>query len=272
MKARKPDPAMLERLRILDRLGEEISLAVRELYASLARAPATEFHFPTGAAAARAAGYAEEDLRHVPPSALERFAGVACPWKHERARPGERVLDLGCGAGTDLVIAARSVGDAGAVTGLDLTDAMVAAARATLAEAEIRNGAVVQARAPQLPPAPAPFDRVISNGVLNLVPDKDGTLRRLHQLLRPGGRLILADIALERPPAAACLARADLWAECLVGAFTEEDYLAALERTGFGEVKVHERRDYFATSPSEETRETARDLGGFAWVVSATRA
>lgn len=265
------DPAALERLRVLDRLGEEISRAVEALYSQVAGSPDDGFHFPTGRRAAELAGYARDDLDALPPEVVARFAGVGCPLPRARLAPGERVLDLGCGAGTDVLLAARRVGPTGSVVGLDLTDGMVRAARAAVDAQRLPNVRIVQARAPDLSPAGGPFDVVVSNGALNLVPDKRTTLRRVHQLLRPGGRLAFADIALERPPSAACLSSASLWAECLVGAFTEEDYLAALAEAGFVDVEASDQRDYFATSSSEETRETARDLGGFAWVVTARR-
>lgn len=268
----KVDAAALQRMRILDRLGEAIGEAVQALYAQVADAPETGFHFPTGHAAAAQAGYRDEDLAAVPDEVLARFAGVGCPWRAARPQPGARILDLGCGSGTDLFVAADAVGDAGEAVGLDMTPAMVARTRAALERHAVTNARVMQGRMPKFPAElDGPFDLVTSNGALNLVPEKEATLKRIHGLLAPEGRLVLADIALARPPSAACLANAELWAECLVGAFTEDAYLRALEGAGFSDVEVHARRDYFADSPSEATRETARDLGGFAWVVTARR-
>lgn len=264
------DPTTLARMRVLDVLGDEIGRAVTNLYRDVADDPSEGYHFPTGRRAAELAGYDEKDLAAVPEGTLARFAGVGCPFRYARPEPGDAVLDLGCGAGTDLFIAAHAVGEQGRVVGVDLTDRMVEAASSALDEAGIGHAEVVQARAPKLDVS-GPFDLVTSNGSLNLVPDKERTLARLHDLLRPGGRLVVADIALTHPPSMACLADAELWAECLVGAYTEERYLEALEAAGFEDVTVHERRDYFQHSPSEKTRETAKDLGAFAWVFEAAR-
>lgn len=265
-----PDPTMLARMRVLEVLGDEIGRAVTNLYRDVADDPSEGYHFPTGRRAAELAGYDEEDLAKVPDGTLARFAGVGCPFRYARPGSGDAVLDLGCGAGTDLFIAAQAVGKQGRVVGVDLTDRMVEAASSALEDAGIDHAEVVQARAPKLD-VTGRFDMVTSNGSLNLIPDKERTLSRLHDLTRPGGRLAVADIALEHPPSMACLADAELWAECLVGAYTEERYLEALETAGFEDVTVHERRDYFQHSPSEKTRETAKDLGAFAWVIEARR-
>lgn len=268
----RTDAAALARLRILNLLGEEIGRAVQELYLQVASRPDAGFHFPTGRRAAELAGYPSEALEGVPADVLARFAGVACPIDVAAFRPGERVLDLGCGGGTDLFIAAKKVGPQGRVVGVDLTPAMVASTRAAIEREGVENAEVLEARAPHIPDVPGgPVDVVTSNGSFNLIPEKEATLRRLYGLLKPGGRLVFSDIALTRPPAAACLRDAKLWAECLVGAFTEESYLQALHDAGFEEVQVHSRRDYFSESPSAATRKTAEDLGGFAWVVSARR-
>lgn len=262
------DATRLARLRVMDRLGAEIGRAVTALYTNVASDPRQGFHFPTGREAARLAGYSEEDLQKVPDAVVERFAGVGCPLRFATPRPGERVLDLGCGAGTDLFLAAHHVGPEGEVVGVDLTDPMVDTAQNALSEAHVRNARVVQGRAPRFD-VDGPFDLITSNGVLNLIPEKEAVLKRLHGLLRPGGRLVLSDIALSRPPEIACLANAQLWAECLVGAYTQDQYLNALEGAGFQEVQVHAKRDYFKHSASAETRKTASDLGAFAWVVTA---
>lgn len=264
-------PTDLDRLRILRLIGDEITRSVQELYTRVADAPDGGFHFPTGPDAARNAGYTEEELAWLPPEALERFAGVGHPLQAAPPAEGHHVLDLGCGGGVDLLLAARAVGPGGRAVGVDATERMVEHARAAASTADLGNVTVTHQRAPRVDPPGAPFDVVTSNGVLNLVPEKEATLDRLVDLMRPGARLVLSDIVLNVPPSTACLADASLWAECLVGAYTEDAYLTALQDAGFEDVTVHGRRDYFSTSPSERTRELAEDLGAFAWVVTATR-
>ncbi len=265
-----PTTTDLTRLRIMNQLGEEIGRAVSELYTQVAADPQQGFHFPTGPQAARTAGYAQADLDRVPDSVLQRFAGVGCPLDRVRLDPGSAVLDIGCGAGTDLIIAAARVGPTGRAVGIELTEPMANQAQRALEQAGLEHATVQQARVPSLP-VDGPFDVVTSNGVLNLVPEKERTLERIHEVLASGGRVSLADIVLTHPPSTACLMDTELWAECLVGAYTEEAYLAALEAAGFVDIEVHERRDYFRDSPSSKTRETAEDLGAFAWELTAQR-
>lgn len=257
-------------MRVMELLGEEIGEVVEDLYTSVAREPGQGFHFPTGPKAARLAGYTEDAINSAPDEVVERFAGVGCPLAHADLAEGQAVLDLGSGAGLDVFLAAQAVGPNGRVVGVDLTEDMVEIAGSALAEAGLDHARVVQERAPPLE-VEGPFDRVTSNGVLNLIPDKEQVLDRLHELLRPGGRLVLSDIVLSTPPSIACLSDAELWAECLVGSFTEDEYLQALEDAGFEDVDVRERRDYFQHSASKKTRETAEDLGAFAWVLTAER-
>jgi arsenite methyltransferase len=264
------DVTRLARLRVLDRLGAEIGRAVTALYTNVAEDPGKGFHFPTGRQAALLAGYTPDELEKVPPHVVDRFAGVGCPLRHAPPQSGEHVLDLGCGAGTDLFLAAHHVGKTGKVVGVDLTGPMIETCRQALEGAGVRHAQVIQGRAPRFD-VEGPFDLVTSNGVLNLIPEKEAVLTRLHELLREDGRIVLSDIALSKPPEVACLANAQLWAECLVGAYTEPQYLQALQEAGFVDVQVHEKRDYFKHSDSEETRKTASDLGAFAWVVTAKK-
>lgn len=264
------DPTRLSRMRVMDLLGGEIGRVVSELYTDVAEAPQREFHFPTGPRAVRLAGYPEEALERVPEHVLARFAGVGCPLEHVALEPGDAVLDIGSGSGTDLFLASHRVGPSGRVVGVDLTEQMVEVSQAALEEEGLHQAEVARSRAPEID-VDGRFDVVTSNGVVNLIPDKHGVLERLHELLEPGGRLVLADIALGEPPSRACLRDVELWAECLVGSFTEEEYLDALETTGFEEVTVEQRRDYFQHSSSEKTRRTAEDLDAFAWVLTARR-
>ncbi len=266
-----PDSTSLDRIRVLDRLGSEIGRAVSELYTQVASDPLAEFHFPTGREAALLAGYDAADLGEAPKDMVDRFAGVGCPLQNAAIEEGDRVLDVGSGAGLDLYLCAKRTGAQGEAVGIELTKAMVETAQETLGRHGVKNATVVQARAPKFQ-VDGPFDVITTNGVLNLIPEKERTLERLHELLAPGGTITIADIVLARPPAVACLADAKLWAECLVGAYTEETYVKAMKDAGFTDLKIHTRRDYFSNSSSKKTRETAADLGASAWELTAKRA
>jgi SAM-dependent methyltransferase len=183
---------------------------IKKTYSSVSQEPGRDFIFPTGRAWAEDLGYPDE-LANVPETAVESFAGVANPWTMGRLQPGERVLDLGSGAGTDSLIAAQRVGADGHVTGIDMTAAMLAKARAAVAEMGAANVEFVEAEAERLPFADASFDVVISNGVIDLVPDKDAVFAELHRVLVPGGRLQIADVTIQNPVSAEGRRNIDLW-------------------------------------------------------------
>jgi arsenite methyltransferase len=183
---------------------------IRKTYAAVSRDPETDFIFPTGRGWAEDLDYPGE-LARVPESVAQSFAGVANPFSLGRLERGERVLDLGSGAGTDSLIAAQMVGPEGRVTGLDMTPEMLAKARAGAADSGLENVAFVQGEAEQLPFPDESFDIVISNGVIDLVPDKDAVFDELHRVLVPGGRLQIADVTIQRPVSEEGRRKIDLW-------------------------------------------------------------
>ena len=183
---------------------------IKKTYASVSDEPDNDFIFPTGRAWAEDLGYPEE-LANVPEAAAESFAGVANPWAMGRLTRGERVLDLGSGAGTDSLIAAQMVGEQGHVTGIDMTQEMLAKARAAAAEMEATNVEFVEGEAERLPFPDASFDVVISNGVIDLVPDKDAVFAELFRALAPGGRIQVADVTIQNPVSAEGRRNIDLW-------------------------------------------------------------
>ena len=189
---------------------ELLKSEIKKTYAAVSQEPERDFIFPTGRAWAEDLGYPGE-LARVPESAVESFAGVANPWTMGRLAAGERVLDLGSGAGTDSLVAAQMVGPDGHVTGVDMTAAMLAKARAAATEMGVTNVEFVEGEAEGLPVADASFDVVISNGVIDLIPDKEAVFGEIHRVLVPGGRIQLADITIQRPVSDEGRRNIDLW-------------------------------------------------------------
>jgi SAM-dependent methyltransferase len=183
---------------------------IKKTYSSVSEEPERDFIFPTGRAWAEDLGYPGE-LATVPETAVESFAGVANPWTMGRLAPGERVLDLGSGAGTDSLVAVQMVGDDGHVTGIDMTDAMLAKARAASAEMGVANVEFVEAEAERLPFPDESFDVVISNGVIDLIPDKDAVFAEVFRVLVPGGRIQIADVTIQNPVSEEGRRNIDLW-------------------------------------------------------------
>jgi ubiquinone/menaquinone biosynthesis C-methylase UbiE len=173
----------------------------------------------------------------VPVSVLDSFAGCGNPLAIDTLNPGEVVLDLGSGAGLDCFLAAKKVGPEGQAIGLDMTDAMLEKARKNQALLGLTNVEFRKGEMEQMPIADASVDVIISNCVINLSPDKDGVFREAHRVLRPGGRLMVADIATvgELP---AELRTTEAWTGCIGGAIPLDDYLAKLKAAGFAAVQV----------------------------------
>lgn len=189
---------------------ELLKSEIKKTYSSVSDEPEREFVFPTGRAWAEDLGYPPE-LANVPDAAVESFAGVANPWQMGRLEPGGRVLDLGSGAGTDSLIAAQMVGPNGSVTGIDMTPAMLAKAREAAAEMGVTHAEFVEAEAELLPFADESFDVVISNGVIDLIPDKDAVFAELQRVLTPGGRIQIADVTIQNPVSEEGRRNIDLW-------------------------------------------------------------
>jgi len=183
---------------------------IKNTYASVSQEPDKDFIFPTGRSWAQDLDYPPE-LANVPDAAVESFAGVANPFSLGRLAPGERVLDLGCGAGTDSLVAAQMVGPEGSVTGIDMTPEMLAKARRASTEMQATNVEFVEGEIELLPFANESVDVVISNGVIDLLPDKDTVFAEIHRVLRPGGRIQLADVTIQQPVSEEGKRDIDLW-------------------------------------------------------------
>lgn len=189
----------------------ELRTAIRAEYEAVALNPKQGFHFHTGRRLTHLVGYQEEWLDGIPEPAIESFAGTGNPFAVGELQPGERVVDVGSGAGMDSLIAARMVGPAGRVIGVDMTPAMLDQARRSAAEAQLPNVEFREGLAEALPIPDGWADVVISNGVLNLIPDKTAALRQMARVLKPGGRLQIADILVQKEVSASAKRRIDLW-------------------------------------------------------------
>ena len=191
----------------VDVLREEI----QRTYTDVATDTQQEFIFPTGRQWAQELGYPEPELTHVPEATVASFAGVANHWTLGRIEPGSVVLDLGCGAGTDLLIAAQMTGPSGRAIGVDMTASMLERARASARWMGIDNLELHESLIEALPLEDASVDVVISNGVIDLVPDKDAVFDEIDRVLRPAGRLQLADVVIHHEVSEDARARIDLW-------------------------------------------------------------
>ena len=184
--------------------------AIQQTYTEVSTEPIQDFVFPTGRPWAQDLGYPEE-LARVPEQSVKSFAGVANPFSLGRIEPGSTVLDLGCGAGTDLLIAAQMVGADGRVIGIDMTATMLARARQSAEEVGLGNVELHEGLIESVPIADASVDVVISNGVIDLVPDKEAVFDEIDRVLRPGGRLQIADVVIHEEVSEDARKNIDLW-------------------------------------------------------------
>ena len=185
--------------------------AIRREYGTVAATPSQGFHFHTGRALTRIVGYEADWLEGIPETAVASFAGTGNPFSLGALSPGEQVVDVGCGAGIDSLIASRMVGPGGHVIGIDMTPGMLDRARRAAEEAGARNVEFLQGYMETLPIPDTWADVVISNGVLNLTPDKVKALGEMARVLKPGGRLQIGDITVDSPVPAASKQQIDLW-------------------------------------------------------------
>jgi len=190
---------------------EQLREAIRQEYGEVALKPNQGFHFHTGRPLAHMLGYDDQWLEGIPERSIESFAGTGNPFRLGLLQPGERVVDVGSGAGIDSLIAARMVGSEGWVIGVDMTPAMLEKAQRSAYEGGFPNVEFRQGLAESLPVLESWADVVISNGVLNLLPDKDAALREMARVLKPGGRLQIGDILVQKAVPQSAKRNIDLW-------------------------------------------------------------
>ena len=222
----------------------DLDRRVKEMYREVAEGPFNEFHFETGRALAERLGYPADELDAIPAEAIDSFAGVGYYFELAGITPGQTVVDLGSGSGMDSFLAARQTGASGRVVGIDMTDAQLAKSRRLASEHGIANVDFIEARIEELPLPDASADVVISNGVINLAPDKAIVFAEAARVLRPGGRLALADIVTSTQLPVGVTCDAALWAACIGGAMQRDDYRDAIESAGFDLDDLQENEQY----------------------------
>jgi len=239
---------------------DRLRAQVLDTYERVARDPDGEFHFHRGARyAAEYLRYDPAELALLPAECTARFAGVGNPLRIGPVHRGETVLDHACGGGMDVLLAARRVGPGGRVIGVDMTPAMREAAAAAARKAgfapivEIREGFFEQ-----LPVEDASVDVVLSNGVVNLSPDKAQVFREIYRVLKPGGRLYLADVVVQRELKHEVRNNPDLWAACIAGALPEPELATLALATGLRNPRIAARFDCFRNTSAEA--KVAQDL------------
>lgn len=239
-------PGATARARVDHRAVED---RVKAMYKAVAEEPRGRYHFEMGRTLAERLGYPAVALDLAPARAVDSFAGVGYFFDLAQLAAGEDVVDLGSGSGMDSFIAADAVGPTGTVTGVDMTREQLDKAAVLREEADVPWLRFIEGRIERLPLPDAAAEVVISNGVINLCPDKEQVFAEAHRVLRPGGRMAVADIVTTEHLTEQITRNADLWAACIGGAAQNEDYQRAVEAAGF-EITLMHRNDYRFISDS----------------------
>jgi len=227
------------RLRKLENMsGDEIKQAVKDKYSQVALTVGARFNFPVGRKFAESVGYPREVLDELPATMWESFTGAGNPQPYADPRPGETVLDLGCGAGLDLYFYATAVGEDGKLYGLDICEAMISKARKNLESVASRAVEFLNAAADAIPLPDASVDLVTSNGIYNLSPNKDAVMREVYRVLKPCGRTVFAEIVLKSPLPKEIRTNIDDWFRCIGGALPEAEFLSHLQAAGFHDART----------------------------------
>ena len=237
---------------------QELETKVKEMYRQVAEQPDAEYHFEMGRPLAERLGYPPDVLDRVPVGAIESFAGVGYFFDLAALREGETVLDLGSGSGMDVFFAATEVGPDGHVIGVDFTVEQLAKARGLAADGGFDQVELREARIEAVPVDDGSVDCVISNGVINLAPDKGTVFAEASRVLRPGGRIAIADIVSEQQLKESITCDVDLWASCIGGAAQQDVYREAIEAAG---LRIERIKDNSYAFISERARNASEKYG-----------
>jgi arsenite methyltransferase len=232
--------------------ARELETKVKDMYRHVAEQPHGAYHFEIGRPLAERLGYPTEVVDRIPAGAIESFAGVGFFFDLAALKPGERVIDFGSGSGMDVFFAALQVGDSGGVVGVDFTAQQLDKCRRLAEQGGFGQVELREGRIERVPAEDGAFDCVISNGVINLAPDKERVFAEAARVLKPGGRLAIADIVSEQQLKESIVCDADLWASCIGGAAQQDAYRGAIEAAGF---TIEEMRE----NPYEFISDRARD-------------
>jgi arsenite methyltransferase len=224
--------------------AHELEAKVKDMYRQVAENPRGEFHFEMGRVMAERLGYPPGDLDRIPSDAIESFAGVGYFFHLADLKPGDVVVDLGSGSGMDSFVAALKVGSAGRVVGIDMTDEQLAKAERLREAAGFTNLTYKKGYIEETTCEAGSFDCVISNGVINLAPDKSKVFREAARLLKRGGRLAIADIVTEQQLSEGIVCNATLWAACIGGAHQQDAYRAEIEGAGLRLMSFEDNPEY----------------------------
>jgi len=225
---------------------------VKETYNQVALNPEGDFHFHRGIDfACEYLKYDRKEMEALPIECTARFAGVGNPHRIGPVNKGETVLDHACGAGMDLILAAKKVGDTGKAIGIDMAPGMRENAKIAVQKAGLNNVEIKEGVYEELPVEDESVDVVISNGVINLAPDKEVVFKEVYRVLRPGGRFYLSDVVVQRELTLEARSNEDLWAACIGGALPEQELLEITTSLGFQNGKILERFDCFKNTSAE---------------------
>lgn len=228
----------------------ELERKVKQMYGDVALNPKGEYHFEMGRGLAEKLGYQRTDLDRIPAAAIESFAGVGHYFDLANLKEGEKVLDLGSGSGMDVFVAALKVGNTGHVSGVDMTDEQLSKSERLRKENNFDNVSFHKSYIEKLPFADSSFDAVISNGVINLSAQKQKVFAEVARVLKPTGRMVIADIVTEKQLPKNVTCNSTLWAACIGGASQQDDYRNTIEQPGMKVISVKTNDAYSFISKS----------------------